>query len=188
MADGTAPAAIASLRSRGLKVLVIDTGTLDSVAGAIESIGRALDLGPSAESAAAAFRARLARVDAIRTRRGPRAVCLIWPDPAQAAGAGTFVDDILRRAGAVNLIPSRGWPVISLEFLLTAPADVVVFPDSPDVHDAFDRAFREGPLARMPALASGRRIGIPSELLVRPGPRAVEGLELLARKLAGMFP
>jgi iron complex transport system substrate-binding protein len=119
-------------------------------------------------------------------RRLARTLLLVWPDPPQAAGSGTFLDDLLREAGGENLLAGRpGWPVLSTEYLATAPIEVIVIPDSPETRRVYDRAFAIGSLSRGSA-ARARVVRVEESVLTRPGPRVFEGLERLARGLAGL--
>ncbi|MEP6802714.1 MAG: hypothetical protein ABJC07_12280, partial [Acidobacteriota bacterium] len=120
----------------------------------------------------------------LSARPRPRAVLLVWPDPPSAAGGGTFLDDVLREAGAENLLAGRpGWPVVSSEWLATAPIEVAVVPDSPGNRLVFDRAFSTGPLSRG-SIRTARLIRLDESELTRPGPRVFDVLEQLARGLS----
>lgn len=182
---GTAGGAAAALAASGVAVLAVPTASLDQVLAAIRTIGgRVGKAGPAEEL----VRKLDARRNAVRkdaaTRRRPRALLLVWPQPPQAAGGGTFLDDLLTEAGAENLLASRpGWPVLSLEWISTAPIDVVVLPDSPGNRSVFDRAFAEGPLSRG-TVAAARRVRVDEAVLTRPGPRVFDALETLSKELA----
>jgi iron complex transport system substrate-binding protein len=130
------------------------------------------------------------RLEAVRSKvslskkRRPSTVLLIWPDPPQAAGGGTFLNDLLAEAGGENALGGRaGWPLVSPEWLATAAIDVLVIPDSAQTRAAYERAFREGPLSRGTVKAA-RVVRIDESILTRPGPRVFHALELLARELA----
>jgi iron complex transport system substrate-binding protein len=105
---------------------------------------------------------------------------LVWPDPPQAAGRGTFLDDVLTEAGARNLVGDRGgWPLLSAEYLATAPVDVLVVPESEQTREAYARAFASGALSRGP-VAKARVVRLDESALTRPGPRVFDILERLS--------
>jgi iron complex transport system substrate-binding protein len=111
----------------------------------------------------------------------PRALLLVWPDPPQAAGSGTFLSDVLEAAGASNALAGRpGWPVVSAEFLATVPVDFLVLPASPASAGVYARALASGALSRG-AIARARVVRIDESVLTRPGPRVFDALEELAR-------
>jgi len=156
------------------------------VIAGIRLVGRRLRRDGAADLLAADLEKRLAavrsRVSLSRKRR-PRAVLLIWPDPPQAAGGGTFLNDLLAEAGGENALGGRaGWPLVSPEWLATAPIEVLVIPDSGQTRAAYERAFRQGPLSRG-AVVSARVVRIDESVLTRPGPRVFDALEQLAREL-----
>src|SRR5262249_58854415 len=108
-----------------------------------------------------------------------------WPDPPQAAGGATFLNDVLTEAGGENLLAGReGWPLVSPEWLATAPVDVLVLPDSSQTREAYGRARASGPLSRRSAAKA--RVGkVDESELTRLGPRVFDALEKLQRRLQG---
>ena len=97
----------------------------------------------------------------------------IWRDPWMVVGTPTYTDDLLARAGLVNVLadPSAGrYPGVTPAQIDDAGADVVLLPDEPYVFTADD-----GPEAlRTPTrLVSGR-------LLTWYGPAMVEAQAMLA--------
>ncbi len=185
--EGNAKGPVTALAAAGVPVLAVPGGSLAAVIEGIRLVGSRLDRREAADRLAASLERRL---DAVRAgvaqarRIRPRAVLLVWPDPPQAAGHGTFLNDLLVEAGAQNLFAEReGWPLVSPEWLATAPVDVLVIPDSEQTRPAYDRAFKTGPLSRGP-VAAARVVRIEESVLTRPGPRVFGALEELARDLA----
>jgi hypothetical protein len=97
----------------------------------------------------------------------------IWRDPWMVVGSPTYTDDLLRRAGLVNVVAGSvgdgRYPTLSPAEIDDAGADVVLLPDEPYVFTADD-----GPEAlRTPTrLVSGR-------LLTWYGPAMVEAHAML---------
>ncbi|MFN2387636.1 MAG: ABC transporter substrate-binding protein, partial [Thermoanaerobaculia bacterium] len=111
-------------------------------------------------------------------------ILLIWPEPPQAAGGGTFLDDVLTEAGAENVLGDRpGWPLVSPEFLAATRVDVLVLPESEANRAVYERALREGVLSRG-AARRARIVRVDESALTRPGPRVFDALDTLARELA----
>ena len=179
--EGNARGPVSALAAAGLKVVVLPTGSLDAVLESVRLAGEALG---RLEAAARLVRSLSRRREAVRLRvlgrPRPRAVLLVWPEPPQAAGGGTFLHDVLSEAGAENLLGSRpGWPVVSVEYLMTAPVDVVVLPASGQTRPVFERALSSGALSRG-AARRARVVWTDEAALTRPGPRVFDGLEDLA--------
>ncbi|MFN2385213.1 MAG: ABC transporter substrate-binding protein [Thermoanaerobaculia bacterium] len=182
--DGNSRGPVTALSAAGIPVLTVSGGSLDEVLDGIRRIGERLGRQKEAQRLVASLTARRARVRAdSRGRARPSALLLVWPDPPQAAGGGTFLDDLLEEAGARNPLRNRsGWPVISAEYLATAPIDALVIPDSRASRPAYDRAFASGALSRG-TVARARVVRIDESILTRPGPRVFDALETLAREL-----
>ena len=181
--EGTARGAVHALEAAGLPVAIVPSGSLDAVLDGIRQIGQRL--GRTEEAARLAERLAHRR-EALRQRvagkRRPRTLLLVWPDPPQAAGGGTFLNDFLSEAGAENLVADRsGWPILSVEYLATAPVDLLVVPDSEQTRPAYERALSQGPLSRGP-IAHARIVRLDESALTRPGPRVFDMLERLAEQ------
>ncbi len=183
-AEGNARGPVSALAAAGLPVLVVPGGSLDAVLEGIRLVGRRLGHAAEGERLAQELNRRRRKVrESVAGWSRPRAVMLIWPDPSQAAGGGTFLNDVLTEAGAENLLAGRrGWPLVSAEWLAVTPIDVLVVADSPQTRGAYERAFTKGPLSRG-AVARARVVRIQESVLTRPAPRVFEALEDLARRL-----
>lgn len=68
----------------------------------------------------------------------------IWRDPWMVVGSGTYTDDLLRRAGLVNVLAhgraqrDGRYPTVTPDEIDRAGADVVLLPDEPYVFTADD--------------------------------------------------
>ncbi len=184
--EGNAKGPVAALAAAGVPVLAVPGGSLAAVIQGIRLVGQRLGRADDANRLAADLERRREGVRArvAQSKRRPRAVLIIWPDPPQAAGGGTFLNDVLTEAGAENLLAGReGWPLVSPEWLVTAPIDVLVVPDSEQTRSAYEHAFATGPLSRG-AAAAARVVRIDESVLTRPGPRIFDAVEKLAGELA----
>jgi iron complex transport system substrate-binding protein len=184
IAEGSARNAVGALEAAGLRVAIVPSGSLDAVLAGIRDIGQRLGRREEGERLAQALALRRAEVrKRVAGRRRPRTLLLVWPDPPQAAGAGTFLNDLLREAGADNLVGNRaGWPILSPEFIATAPVELLVVPDSDQTRDAYARALSQGALSRGP-IAKARIVRLDESALTRPGPRVFDMLERLAERM-----
>jgi ABC-type Fe3+-hydroxamate transport system substrate-binding protein len=59
------------------------------------------------------------------------AIYLIWQEPMIAVGGDTFVDDLLQRAGFVNLISKERYPETSKEEILSLKPDFLLLSSEP---------------------------------------------------------
>ena len=184
--EGNARGPVTALAAAGLPVLVLSTGSLDAVLESIRRIGEALGRREEATRLADSLSRRRTSVrERVFRQRRPKAILLVWPQPPQAAGGGTFLNEVLSDAGAENLIEERpGWPVVSAEYLSTAPVEVLVLPVSAVTRPAFEHALSTGALSRG-SIRRARVVWMDDAVLTRPGPRVFVALEELARAIHG---
>jgi cobalamin transport system substrate-binding protein len=183
-AEGNEKGPVRALEAVGVPVLIVPGSSLDEVLQGIRLVGRRLGHTEAGESLARTLDSRRREVRARASGHlRPSSVLLIWPDPAQAAGGGTFLDDVLTEAGARNLLADRsGWPVLSPEWLASEPIEALILPDSAETRSAYERAFASGPLSRG-TVSRARVIRIAESILTRPGPRVFDALDILADEL-----
>lgn len=166
------------------EVVSLDPESLDDVIGCIRTVGRATGTAPRAEELVADLRRR---VDTVRQRvahrNRQRVFVLEWPDPP--FNAGHWVPDMVMAAGGVPVLAEPGersrrltWDEIGAEEI-----DVTVFaPCGFDLAGAVAQAADF--LDRPEAGALGRIIAVDANAFFsRPGPRVVDGVELLAELL-----
>jgi iron complex transport system substrate-binding protein len=182
--DGNTRGPVSALASAGLRVLVLPTGSLDAVLESVRRTGEALGRGDIAARLVERLSRRRAAVhDRVSRKPRPKTILLVWPDPPQAAGGRTFLDDVLSEAGAENLLRDRpGWPVVSTEYLTTVPVEVLVLPSSSETRPTFERALASGALSRG-AVKRAQVVWLDEAALTRPGPRVFDALEELAAVL-----
>jgi cobalamin transport system substrate-binding protein len=100
-----------------------------------------------------------------------------------AAGQGSMVNDIITRAGGVNVVQgSRELVHFSLEALLQADPDVYVIQKGPmnkSPEDIYSRPYFQ----ELRAVKTHRVLVVDESLFSRPGPRSAEAVEQLARFL-----
>jgi iron complex transport system substrate-binding protein len=172
----------------GPAVVVIEPATLAEVQEAITLVGRATGQDSQAAALVADFRRRLdaarRRAAASEAKAPPRVLYVLWDDPLQTAGSRTFVGQMISAAGGVNLLADAGqaYPQVSDEAVLARNPDLILAPD----HGAVglpERLGKRPGWARLKAVRKGRVVTVPEDLLNRPGPRLIAGLEAIERLL-----
>jgi iron complex transport system substrate-binding protein len=159
-------------------VLTLDPYTVDDVLDTIHAVGARTGVTERAASLVAGLRARLSTVAAaVRGRARPRVAVVEWVEPPFTAGH--WVPDLVRAAGgeAVAARPgARSVETTWREFENAAPDVVIVAPCGFHLDGAAAQA--EAVVTRLPGPpvwaidADG--------LVVRPGPRIVDGVEAIA--------
>jgi iron complex transport system substrate-binding protein len=166
------------------EVISLDPGTLGEVLGDLVRLGEATDARRSAEVLAAELQERLDRVrDAVARAPRPRTVALEWLDPPYAGGH--WVPEMITLAGGRSVTgePGRDSRAVSWGELEAAQPDVVVvMPCGLYVEEAAEQALARR--EQLEALGAERVYAVDAaSSFSRPGPRLVEGTELLAHLL-----
>jgi len=109
----------------------------------------------------------------------PKVLYVVWHDPLMSAGRDTFADDLITRAGGVNIADFEGYKVISLEAVIKENPDVIIA--SMGHGDARNKTLEyvrgEQRLGITTAVKKDRVYGIDTDLTGRAGPRIVDALE-----------
>ncbi len=159
-------------------VLSLDPHTLDEVLDCILSVGDRTGTQKRAQDVVAGLRARLAAVAAaVDGRPRPRVAVVEWVDPPFTAGH--WVPDLVQAAGgeAVAARPgARSVQTTWQEFTDAAPDVVLVTPCGFHLDGAVAQARSIAP--RFPGAQVWAMDG--DGIIVRPGPRLVDGVEAIA--------
>ncbi|OLB95443.1 MAG: hypothetical protein AUH30_15015 [Candidatus Rokubacteria bacterium 13_1_40CM_68_15] len=96
-------------------------------------------------------------------------------------GPQSFVDDLIMKAGGVNLGGRARveWPRLDAATVLRFDPDIIVIAAWPGSTPPADLGTRDG-WDRLAAVKSGHVYEIPAGLVKRPGPGLIDGLERLA--------
>ncbi len=166
------------------QVISLDPHTLDETLGDIRTLAAATDRHQRGAELVGEATARIDRIrSAVRGRRRPRVMAIEWLDPVYVAGHWT--PELVELAGGQDLLGSPGEPsaTVSWEAIIAAePEIVVVMPCGYDGPRAHTEALAYA--SQLAALSAQRVLAVnASAYFSRPGPRLIDGLELLAHIL-----
>lgn len=176
----------ARLRELGIPAVRINTDALADVGRIGRLLGRLTGHASGADSMSAAFDTALAAAgEAARRERKPRVLILVWEQPPMTLGRGSFLSELVERAGGENVfgdIATSSAPVsieaVSVrdpDLILTAAAGPASVVDRPEWQVV--RAVRERRLLRI----SGTEYD-------RPGPRSPRAIRALTARLREASP
>lgn len=174
------------LESLGVEVLELENITLAQVLASIQQLGERVGHGDAARQRVRAIRQAWSRAEAASRRRPhPRAVMVLQRDPLYVVGRGSFLDEMMRAAGAVNLAAEfdEPYPRVGVEWLIAAAPELILdaAPDSDG-----------GPAhwARWPSLADAGAgvVQVPPDPVTLPGPDLDRAVEWLAAAVADSLP
>lgn len=164
------------------EVISLDPHTLGETLGDVRTVAEATGSRERGVELIAAAAARIDRVKlAVRAAARPRVVALEWLDPVFVAGHWT--PQLIELAGGEDLLGLPGEHSITVTWdavIAAAPEIVVVMPcgyDAPRAHlEALEHA------DALAGIGARRVVAVnASAYFSRPGPRLIDGLELLAQ-------
>jgi iron complex transport system substrate-binding protein len=173
----------ATLRELGIPIVTLNATDFDDLLADIEVVG---EVTGATARAASLVEEMAARAEAVAVQPSERVSCFFevyFGQTLTTVGPNTFIYDLLERAGCdpVTGDAAIDYPEWSLEDLVAHGPDVyIATPESAESEEAI--ANRPG-FDAIPAVASGAVVLVDGDLVTRPGPRVVEGLEQLARAL-----
>lgn len=167
------------------QVIALDPHTVGETLADVRTVARATGRGEQARELLRRSAARIDRVTAAvaKAHARPRVAALEWLDPVFVAGHWT--PQLIEMAGGEDVLGLPGEPSVTAEWETVAgarPEIVVVMPCGYDASRAYAEAVAyAGELGRLDA---ERIVAVnASAYFSRPGPRLIDGLELLAHVL-----
>ncbi len=176
------PGQIGVFRKAGIEVEFMTCRNFAEYRDCVTTLGRRL----GCQEAAGHEIERIDRFLAEQARQNegasPRDILyVVWDAPLMVAGPGSWPDELIRLAGGRNVASGAGAAYFkcSLEWLLAQRPEVIVWCGSPEGWK------RQRFWNRLEAVRERRVIAdLDSDLIQRPGPRAVDGVRLLRKRLA----
>lgn len=180
----------ALMEKSGVRFLDISVRDFETMFAAFRKIAEAAEAAERGEETVSRLRSELGAVaqrfaDVPREGR-PSVFVEIWHDPIMTAGGPSFLTDVIERAGGVNAAESVGqeYPTINAEQVLDWDPDFILLGYMNEGDSAAAQIGRRIGWSRLKAVEKGGIIGdIHPDLLLRPGPRLVDGVRQLAGRL-----
>jgi iron complex transport system substrate-binding protein len=170
------------------QVISLAPGSLADVFDDIRRVAQATDSVSKAESLITSLKARIEHVrDTTATsEHRPRVACLEWLDPIFTGGH--WIPEMVELAGGEDVLAQPGQPSAMAsweEVVNQAPETLILMPCGFNI----DRTLEEIGVvtslpgwANLPAVTNGRVFAVAANALFsRPGPRLIDGLELMAQ-------
>ena len=169
---------IDALEERGLTVFGIKTTHLGDLLGDIGTVGNITRVQAEANALTSELENRIEtvtdRTDELEQR--PRVFYVVWHDPLFTVGSETFIHELIEKAGGVNVFEDvTGYPVVSIEDVLARNPEVIITSVW-----SLEWAMNETLLEDTDARQNGRVHQVDDNLVQRPSPRIVNGLEWFA--------
>jgi len=159
--------------------------SLAEVDALILGLGERTGYAAQAREVAGLLDAREAAIEkATASAPHPRVLLVAGLGPVVVAGPHNFADDLVRRAGALNVVTDGGaWPTLGFERVVELDPDVILDASVAETGGATHITREAQGWSGVRAVREGHVVPISDERVLRPGPRIAEGLAVLARAL-----
>jgi iron complex transport system substrate-binding protein len=180
------PDVLAKLEQLKIPVFILAPKTVEDILGHIGTIGGLVGRDREARTVVQGLRDRLHEVRSRMASAKPvRVFYVVNTDPLISVGSGSFIHQMLELAGGENIVGQTtiAYPKVSLEEVLRRDPEVLLFPvgTSEGVPEAEQQRWRKW--TTLSAVAHNRLHQVKAELVNRPGPRVVDGIDALAKAI-----
>lgn len=188
-------AVIELLSKRGIPALSIKASDFAGVYASIVLIGQATGRQSQADNLVKSMQARVDAVAKQVARIRPvdrlRVYWEVFDAPLITSGRNSFIGQLLEMAGGVNVFADidTEFPQVNTESVIARDPQVILGPEVPGVDTmTLEKLRARKGWAGVDAVRHSRVFAVSGDLTSRPGPRLVDGLELVARTLyPGVF-
>ena len=182
---------IPRLEGLGLTVLALAPKTLDEVLDAITLVGRCASEQEETAQLANGLRERIKTItdktENLTQADRPNVFYIVWHDPLMTVGPDTRIHQLIELAGGANIAQDLGeeYPTMSLEAVIMADPQIIIAGGGmgEGANLPYEFVLTEKRFSGVEARINNRIYEIDTDLVGRPGPRIVDGLEQLARMI-----
>lgn len=172
----------AELRDLGVPIVTLDAVDFADLLDDIRTVG---ELTGTADAAEALTDDIATRAETVEAQAGERVSCFfeVYYPPLTTVGPDTFLFDLLERAGCdpVTADATSDYPEWSVDDLVADGPDVYLA--TPESAKSAEKVAERPGFGAIPAVASGSIVLVDGDLVTRPGPRVIDGLEQLSAAL-----
>lgn len=180
---------VEELEKLNVPSVVLDPKDFEDVFTSIEIIGKATGQDDKAAAIVGDLKARVKDVDdkviKLTEDERPKVYYEIWPSPITTAGPGTFVNDIIQRAGGENIAKDakKAYPQYSQEMIVAKNPDIIIFSHHGSSNQSAEDILNRQGWESIEAIKNNKVFYVEENLVQRATPRLVDGLEQLARMM-----
>lgn len=171
----------------GVPVFVTNPRTLAGIHKSIQDLGLLTGRTTDASRLIKTMRMREDSIGLLVSSR-KQVLLIVSLQPLIVVGSKTFLEDLLETAGGLNIAGTSpsAYPILSREAVVAADPEVIIVMSDvlADINE-LQRFFPEWSALR--AFRTRQVFRIDSDVVSRPGPRAVEGLDSLYRIIHGLY-
>ncbi|MCX6002778.1 MAG: cobalamin-binding protein [Chloroflexi bacterium] len=174
-----------ALEKVGMPVIVLSAHTVDDIIGNISLVGSVTGSSAAALQLTRQLSGRIktitAKTDLLPPGKRPRVMYVIWYDPIWTMGGKSYIDDLISKAGGANIFSTdfENSRIVSPESIVSKNPQVLIITGMAASADAIASNLRQQDWTQTTDAIKNNRVYKLSDanLIDRPGPRIVDGLE-----------
>lgn len=183
----TSQVSIDKIRALGIPVVVLDSQSIAQTYEAIEKVGQITDSTQQASRLIAQMKAKEEEIQAKLAQLSPQRKSKVWLEvdsQLYTAGSGTFLNEIMTKAGGQNIAKGiQGWGQFNSEQVIEQNPEIIIVTYSYVDKDAIQKIKTRKGWQNIEAVKNNQVIDIDNDIISRPGPRIIDGLELMAQAI-----
>ncbi len=182
--DGNPKEIVRRLEKFKFPVFVVNPVGMESVLSAIEDIGEIIGEKESSEILVKDMKERIQKVKTVvsQVKVKPRVFFQIGIKPIVSAGKNTFIHELIELAGGKNLADTTiSYPRYSVEQVVKLSPEIFIITSMARLEIFEEVKAKWSKWKHMPAVINDKIYIVDSNILDRPTPRMVSGLEKLVR-------
>lgn len=176
------------LEELGIPVFLLDPKNIEETLLDIEKLAKICGVAQKGELLVNNLREQIKKVEEktnnLKEEQKPLVFHMIWHQPIWTAGKGTFVNELIEKAGGKNVASDlEGYSSIELEELLRRNPDIItVVENHGDAQNLpYQFLLQDERLQSLKAVREGKIFRVDSDIVSRTGPRIVQALEIFAK-------
>lgn len=181
--------AVTALENMGITVIVTEAESFEAIYKSIELIGKITETDTKAEEIIAGMKNRIAEIEAkTKNKKKPTVFYVVWADPLTTAGSKTFINDVIKAAGGINVAEKvEGWANYSTEQLIKDnPEMLIAALHSTDNGMNKEDLSKNQIFNKLECVKQGKVFVMPDDNIIsRPGPRIVQAIEQMEKVFYG---
>jgi iron complex transport system substrate-binding protein len=182
---------VASLRTLGYKVIVLNPTSVTGVLTDITMVGQATGATQEATSLVNSINSQISDIEAkiaAANLSKPTVYYEVWNNPLMSAGSTSFINDVISKAGGANIFENetQQYPTVSSETVVQKNPDVIMLPtdmanpgDTP-FYGSVDQVKARPGWSGMSAVQNNRVVVVDGDLFAEAGPRIAQNIAVAA--------
>ena len=183
------------ITAAGITIVKFEPESIDEILAAIEIIGKIAGTEYEASKLIADMKGKRDELVAkVKDQPTKKVFYQVWDEPLMTAGPGSFIDELITLAGAINIAADAdgAWPMYSAEALVEKNPEVFILPAHVGGNMALSTAEVEGLMKEVKsrpgyeaiaAIQNDRIETVEPNIVSRPGVRIIEALELFVKAI-----